>query len=111
MRINHTSEPPGSPTPKYRNIPEGATYLLNVVVSQKHRKRGIGRALMASAGRLAKEQWGSRSMCTHVSAQNEAGLALYKMCGFEEVGEEGVLEESAVAGSLLGKQLFMLAVL
>lgn len=33
----------------------------------------------------------------------QAGLALYKMCGFEEVGKEGVLEESAVAGSLLGE--------
>ena len=53
---------------------QGATYLLNVVVSKKHRKRGIGRALMAAAGSLAKDQWGSSSMCTHVSAQNEARL-------------------------------------
>ncbi|EIE18732.1 hypothetical protein COCSUDRAFT_60039 [Coccomyxa subellipsoidea C-169] len=101
------AEPPGPPTPKHRHIPEGATYLLNVVVSQKHRKRGIGRALMAAAGKLAKEQWGSGSMCTH------AALALYRMCGFEEVNEEGVLNESesAVGGSLLGKQLLMLAAL
>lgn len=55
-------------------LEQGTTYVLNVVVSKKHRKRGIGRALMAAAGKLAKEQWGSDSMCTHVSAQNEARL-------------------------------------
>jgi GNAT superfamily N-acetyltransferase len=45
--------------------------VLNVVVSKRHRRRGVGRALMAAARRLAKEHWGSSQMCTHVSAQNE----------------------------------------
>lgn len=54
-------------------VGQGAAYVLNVVVSQKHRKKGVGRALMAAVGRMAKEQWGSSSMCTHVSAQNEVG--------------------------------------
>ncbi|BDA49742.1 hypothetical protein COCOBI_14-3620 [Coccomyxa sp. Obi] len=103
------AEPPGSTTAQHRRIPEGTTYVLNVVVSKKHRKRGIGRALMAAAGKLAKEQWGSDSMCTHVSAQNEAALALYTLCGFQESSQEGFLQESAVGGSLLGKQLFMMA--
>ena len=58
---------------------QGTTYVLNVVVSKKHRKRGIGRALMTAVGKLAKEQWGSDSMCTHVSAQNEA-LPYYPSC-------------------------------
>lgn len=50
---------------------QGATYVLNVVVSKRHRRRGVGQALMAAARRLAKEQWGSTHMCTHVSAQNK----------------------------------------
>ncbi|CAL8464381.1 g3916 [Coccomyxa elongata] len=104
------AEPPGSTTAQHRRIPEGTTYVLNVVVSKKHRKRGIGRALMAAAGKLAKEQWGSNSICTQVSAQNEAALALYKMCGFQESSQDGSLQESA-GGSLLGKELFMTAAL
>ena len=44
----------------------------------------------------------------HCTVCAQAALALYRMCGFEEVNEEGVLNESesAVGGSLLGESYF-----
>jgi GNAT superfamily N-acetyltransferase len=48
--------------------------VLNVVVHERHRRRGVGRALMRSARQLAAERWGSRRMCAQVSAQNEVGM-------------------------------------
>ena len=45
--------------------------MLNVVVSSKHRRKGMGRLLMAAAADLARQEWASSKMCAHVSAQND----------------------------------------
>lgn len=42
----------------------------------------------------------------HCTVCAQAALALYRMCGFEEMSEEGVPNESAVGGSLLGELYF-----
>ena len=45
--------------------------MLNVVVSSKHRRQGIGIMLMAAAADMAKQEWASSKMCARVSAQND----------------------------------------
>lgn len=54
-----------------RTCAQDAVFVLNVVVHQRHRRQGVGRALMGVARQLAAERWGSRRMCAQVSAQNE----------------------------------------
>ena len=49
---------------------QGSTYVLNVVVSSKYRRKGMGRLLMTAAADLARQEWASSQMCAHVSAQN-----------------------------------------
>ena len=53
---------------------QGAAYVLNVVVSSKHRRQGIGIMLMAAAADMAKQEWASSRMCARVSAQNHVGF-------------------------------------
>ena len=50
---------------------QGAMYVLNVVVDERHRRRGVGQALIHAAAHMAAQQWGSAAMCAHVSAQND----------------------------------------
>lgn len=50
---------------------QDSTYVLNVVVSSKHRGQGIGSILMAAAAGMAKEEWSCSAICAHVSAQND----------------------------------------
>lgn len=50
---------------------QDATYVLNVVVSGKHRRQGIGSILMAAAAGMAKDEWASGAVCAHVDAQND----------------------------------------
>ena len=45
--------------------------MLNVVVSSKHRRQGIGSILMAAAAGMAKDEWASGAVCAHVDAQND----------------------------------------
>ncbi len=50
---------------------QDSTYVLNVVVSSKHRGQGIGSILMEAAAGMAKEEWSCSAICAHVSAQND----------------------------------------
>lgn len=54
-----------------RSMVQDSTYVLNVVVSSKHRGQGIGSILMEAAAGMAKEEWSCSAICAHVSAQND----------------------------------------
>lgn len=58
---------------------------LGLMVAREHRRRGIGRALMAAAEEWAREV-GVRKLELHVFSYNEAALALYEGLGYEREG-------------------------
>jgi ribosomal-protein-alanine N-acetyltransferase len=57
-------------------------YVWEVGVLEHHRRRGIGRALVEEAKRLASED-GCRSMIVPTETSNEAAMALYRAAGGE----------------------------
>jgi ribosomal protein S18 acetylase RimI-like enzyme len=103
----HAAASPGSTTSGVP--PEDAAsgaYLLNVVVSEKARGKGVGEALMRAAMRRARREHGAERAYTHVEAGNGSAARLYARCGFEESGEE----RGALAGaSELGRVLLLRA--
>lgn len=58
---------------------------LGITVRRFARGRGVGRALMVEAERIARE-WGVRKLCLGVFAHNERALRLYRGLGYEEEG-------------------------
>jgi ribosomal protein S18 acetylase RimI-like enzyme len=56
-----------------------------MLVDQAWRGRGVGSALMRAAIALAREL-GLHKLSLEVFAHNEAGIALYRKCGFAEEG-------------------------
>ena len=71
---------------------EASRHVLEIkglTVSSAHRRRGVGRALMAAAIRTATEA-GARRLTLRVLGHNEDARSLYAACGFEV---EGVLRE------------------
>jgi ribosomal protein S18 acetylase RimI-like enzyme len=57
-------------------VPEGdaaGAYLLNVVVAEEQRGRGVGRAVMRAAMARGMHHWGAQRLYTHVEADNEVG--------------------------------------
>lgn len=59
--------------------------ILNLVVAESARRRGIGRALLAAAVEQA-ERAGASAIFLEVAADNPAGRALYESSGFRKVG-------------------------
>jgi ribosomal protein S18 acetylase RimI-like enzyme len=91
----------GGNGPPAEDAAHGA-YLLNVVVSERARGRGVGEALMRAALRRARERHGARRAYTHVEAGNGPAARLYARCGFCEGGEErGALAGAAQLGRVL----------
>jgi RimJ/RimL family protein N-acetyltransferase len=58
---------------------------VGLMVSQPHRRRGIGRALLGAAVDWAREQ-GVRKLELHVFPHNVAAIALYEQFGFLREG-------------------------
>jgi RimJ/RimL family protein N-acetyltransferase len=58
---------------------------LGLVVAASHRRRGIGRALLAQAVAWARAT-GVRKLELHVFPHNEAAIALYENFGYEREG-------------------------
>merc|ERR1712238_386192 len=72
-----------------KNIPT----LVNLVISPKHRRKGLASRLVQAAARYVKSKWryssfdeGVPSMGLYVDEDNVAALALYKREGFVTVG-------------------------
>jgi ribosomal-protein-alanine N-acetyltransferase len=63
-------------------------FVWEVGVVEHHRRRGIGRALVEEAKRLANED-GCRSMVIPTETTNEAAMALYRAAGGEQEGTDG----------------------
>jgi RimJ/RimL family protein N-acetyltransferase len=58
---------------------------LGLLVAREHRRRGVGRELLAQAVEWARQQ-GVRNLELHVFPYNEAAIALYEHFGFEREG-------------------------
>jgi L-amino acid N-acyltransferase YncA len=58
---------------------------LAMLVDRDWRGRGVGSALVRAAADWARGQ-GLHKLCLEVFAHNEAGIALYRKCGFAEEG-------------------------
>lgn len=72
----------------YRNRPAYATTVEDsVYVHPDHRGRGVGRALLDEALRLAKDH-GFHAVIARISGENEPSVRLHRACGFEVVGVE-----------------------
>ncbi|MGB9178105.1 MAG: N-acetyltransferase family protein [Pyrinomonadaceae bacterium] len=64
----------------YKGVAEVSVY-----VGQEHRGAGVGRALLEALIK-ASEQNGIWTLQAGVFPENEASVALHKLCGFREVG-------------------------
>ncbi len=58
---------------------------IGLMVSVAHRRRGVGKALLAAAESWARTA-GVSKLELHVFPHNEAASALYEACGFEREG-------------------------
>jgi RimJ/RimL family protein N-acetyltransferase len=68
------------PHPACRHVAD-----LGLMVAARHRRRGIGTALMVGAEQWAREA-GVRKLELHVFPHNEAAIALYEKIGYEREG-------------------------
>ncbi len=66
--------------------PEAAFYIDSLATADRFRRRGVARALLEEAERLAREG-GHRSLALDTRAENTGARALYEQFGFE-IGEE-----------------------
>ena len=65
-------------------IAAGEAHLLNLSVAAEWQRRGIGRALLAFATKLARD-YGAERILLEVRPTNVAALALYGKAGFSQV--------------------------
>ena len=61
-------------------------YLSNLCVAERVRGRRIGKAMVRSLEKLAKDSWGYDKVYLHVDLDNIAALNLYKTEGYYDVG-------------------------
>jgi ribosomal protein S18 acetylase RimI-like enzyme len=62
-------------------------HLQDVEVARDHRRRGVAKALIAAAEREARDR-GFSCIRVSVSVDNEPAQALYRTCGYADVGLE-----------------------
>jgi ribosomal protein S18 acetylase RimI-like enzyme len=82
--------------------PSGA-YILNVVVEESARGRGVGRSLMEAAMARAVRVWGAARLFTHVEADNDVASGLYRGCGFREHSDSAAYAGADTLGEGLGE--------
>lgn len=63
----------------------GEAEILTLAVDPAFRRGGSGRALVEAAAHASRSQ-GAEALFLEVAADNTAALALYRACGFEQVG-------------------------
>jgi [ribosomal protein S18]-alanine N-acetyltransferase len=63
----------------------GEAEILTLAVRPAERRRGVARALVEAAAAAARAA-GAESLFLEVAADNAAALALYRRCGFEQIG-------------------------
>jgi len=89
----------GTPVGQVRVDRAGAAGEIDICVAPGQRGRGYGRAMLAEAVRQAKRDWGAavrpRAL---VLDRNPASLALFRGCGFREVGR---VERGAGRGAVV----------
>jgi ribosomal protein S18 acetylase RimI-like enzyme len=82
-------------------------YVRGLAVAPEHQGRGVGRALVEAAARLAEDR-GARRLTLRVLAVNVAARALYESCGFVVEGvqrEEFLLDGRYVDDVLMALDL------
>lgn len=80
---------------------ESGAYVLNVVVREDMRGKGVGKVLLSTAILRARSDWLSQHLYTHVQADNEVACRLYRSCGFADFQSGGALEGASSLGLLL----------
>ncbi|GAX84216.1 hypothetical protein CEUSTIGMA_g11639.t1 [Chlamydomonas eustigma] len=76
-------------------------YILNVVVEEDSRGKGLGKKLMRAAMNRAVIKWGSERMYTHVAADNEVAYRLYTSCGFKQFSADSQYQGALALGRLV----------
>ena len=67
------------------SVAAGESHILNLTVRPESQRRGIGRKLMTHFLQLARRHNADLVML-EVRPSNQAALALYQQCGFNEIG-------------------------
>jgi ribosomal protein S18 acetylase RimI-like enzyme len=67
--------------------PEGSAYLGMLAVAPSHQGRGIGRAILREAERLAREELGSRELRMMVIRQRQDVIRWYARAGYRPTGD------------------------
>lgn len=83
----------------------GEAYITNIAVSVKHRREGIGRALLKSACEGAQSR-GCEFITLEVRKSNAPAIALYASEGFELEGERKNFYSSPVENGLIYTRYF-----
>jgi ribosomal protein S18 acetylase RimI-like enzyme len=63
-------------------------FIWGMYVAPEHRRKGVGRSLLAQAVQHASQSLGVRVLNLSVNTQNKAAVALYKAMGFQIYGTE-----------------------
>lgn len=73
------------------SLPSRRAVIQNLCVSRRHRRRGVGRALIHHAMATVRDDWQKRELFLNVEDDNEKAILFYTSLGFKifEEGTEG----------------------